>query len=548
MKSGWRIARRNLARNRRRNMATAFAIALGYAGMVLLGGHATRIERFLRINPVYLLQTGHLAIYKTGGPERALAHREVRARRRGTAKDRRGARSRVDVEFLRRTHGHGLVGNDKTVPFIGLGVDLEREARVLRHREVLAACPSSWCPCAASSSRLRKRSGRNRLRGSCGHIVETRVHDRSQHIDARAGAGLLGRKREGRDRGRRNVGCGAWSDHRDVDGEVVNLFHTALVGTRTTRSSARDCSRFGKRTRTNIAVFLANARDIAPRGRARGSLRDAGLDVPCIPSKTSASRPLRRHRSVLTRSGFIGSWCSPSSSYRSRMPDTDAPRANARNGSFRALGFTRDSSHLLFASRSSSPACLGSGTHRQSRDRCDRQPREHCFTPPASRARLHFSSPNAVLCSLSPGSRSAPPSQRPRGYRARESRRHLGLVGCVRRATSRRGGFEGAVRAGEGLPIASRGRPPMRPVIGSPSFRTPRVRARSVWGFVQDLLVRRWARTRLRRCSGLRSHTSHSPRRSSSSSCEAFTTGAGGPVVAVPALVILALMFSASLH
>ena len=43
MTGAWRIALRNLSRNRRRNLVTASAIALGYAGLVVLGGYATRV-------------------------------------------------------------------------------------------------------------------------------------------------------------------------------------------------------------------------------------------------------------------------------------------------------------------------------------------------------------------------------------------------------------------------------------------------------------------------------------------------------------------------
>jgi len=56
MTGAWRLALRNLARNRRRNQATAVAIAFGYAGLVLLGGYATRIERFLtQVSPFFRL-------------------------------------------------------------------------------------------------------------------------------------------------------------------------------------------------------------------------------------------------------------------------------------------------------------------------------------------------------------------------------------------------------------------------------------------------------------------------------------------------------------
>ena len=70
MNRGWRFAWRSLRRNRRRNLATALAIALGYAGLVLLGGYAVRIERFLRTSAVYLQHHGHVTVYRDQGLER----------------------------------------------------------------------------------------------------------------------------------------------------------------------------------------------------------------------------------------------------------------------------------------------------------------------------------------------------------------------------------------------------------------------------------------------------------------------------------------------
>jgi len=48
MTSGWRLALRNLARNKRRNFATGMAIALGFAALLALGGYVNRVEKYLR--------------------------------------------------------------------------------------------------------------------------------------------------------------------------------------------------------------------------------------------------------------------------------------------------------------------------------------------------------------------------------------------------------------------------------------------------------------------------------------------------------------------
>lgn len=69
----WLLAIRNLRRNRRRNLATGVAVALGYAGLVLFGGYISRIEAFIRATTVYLQHTAHVSVFREGGLERAQA-------------------------------------------------------------------------------------------------------------------------------------------------------------------------------------------------------------------------------------------------------------------------------------------------------------------------------------------------------------------------------------------------------------------------------------------------------------------------------------------
>ncbi len=154
MIGAWKIAVRNLARNRRRNVATGLAIALGYAGMLVLGGYATRIERLLRTSTVYLQHAGHLAIYREHGLERAAAKPaaysfspdEQRTIAALLAADRR-------VEFWGRyLHGGGLAGNGcKSFPFRALGVELDVERRILAHAEVRRWTPELGRPLAGVS-------------------------------------------------------------------------------------------------------------------------------------------------------------------------------------------------------------------------------------------------------------------------------------------------------------------------------------------------------------------------------------------------------------
>lgn len=141
MRGGWKLALRSLSRNRRRNLATGAALALGYAGLLLLGGYADSNERIIRAAFVYLQRSGHLAVYARGGLGKAEAKPGVYSFDAG-AQERIAAALRADprVEFFGRyLQGTGIVGNGcRTLPFRGLGVDLDVERRILSHPEIAA--------------------------------------------------------------------------------------------------------------------------------------------------------------------------------------------------------------------------------------------------------------------------------------------------------------------------------------------------------------------------------------------------------------------------
>lgn len=149
MTGGWRIAIRNLGRNRRRNLSTGLAIALGYAAVVLLGGYATHIEALLRTTSVYLQHQGHVAVFKPGGLQRAAAKPSGYS---FTAEEQRTIAAALEgdprVELSGRyLRSGGLAGNGcKSVPFLGTGVDLDAERRILAHPEVLRWAPDLGQP------------------------------------------------------------------------------------------------------------------------------------------------------------------------------------------------------------------------------------------------------------------------------------------------------------------------------------------------------------------------------------------------------------------
>ncbi len=139
MKNAFKLALRNLSRNRRRNLVTGLAIALGYAGLVLLGGYRNGHERITRTSSVYLQHSGHLAVYAKGGLGKAEAKPAAYAF--DAAAQERIARAlredpRVEL-FGRYLVGGGLAGNGcKTFPFRGVGIELDVERRILSHPQV----------------------------------------------------------------------------------------------------------------------------------------------------------------------------------------------------------------------------------------------------------------------------------------------------------------------------------------------------------------------------------------------------------------------------
>jgi putative ABC transport system permease protein len=142
MKGAWKLALRNLSRNRRRNLVTGLALAVGYAGLVLLAGYAVRVERLLRASAVYVQHTGHVAVYAPGGLERAEVKPSAYALPAAAA-DRIEAALRADprVELTGRyLQGSGIAGNGcRSYPVRPIGLDLEAERRIQAHPEVLGA-------------------------------------------------------------------------------------------------------------------------------------------------------------------------------------------------------------------------------------------------------------------------------------------------------------------------------------------------------------------------------------------------------------------------
>lgn len=149
MTGGWRIAVRNLRRNRRRNLSTGLAIALGYAAVVMLGGYAHFIDGLLRTSAVYLQGMGHVSIHRPGGLARGAAKPSGYSFAPGEQADV-AALLAADprVEFAGRyLRAGGLVGNGcKSASFLATGAELPVERRILAHPEVRRWTPDHGRP------------------------------------------------------------------------------------------------------------------------------------------------------------------------------------------------------------------------------------------------------------------------------------------------------------------------------------------------------------------------------------------------------------------
>jgi putative ABC transport system permease protein len=289
---GWRIALRNLTRNRRRNLATGLAIALGYAGLVLLGGYVTRIELFLRTNSVYVQHGGHVAIYRAGGLEKAGA----RPARYSLTADHlddiaavlaRDHRIELFAPYLR---GMGLAGNGcRTVPFAAIGLEPRVEAFVLSHPAIQGASIDFARPLAGRPvSEFTNLEGAVGLSAGLARLLgKTKVHDdledptvitlvpecgtprAAEQIAADANIQLAGLTFDG--------------SLSAVDGEVVNVFRAPTEqGDRQTVLATLDTLRalYDTEGATYVAVYLKDWRQAGAVAAALPErLAAAGLDT-----------------------------------------------------------------------------------------------------------------------------------------------------------------------------------------------------------------------------------------------------------------------------
>jgi putative ABC transport system permease protein len=301
--SEWRLALRNLRRNRRRNVATLLAIALGYAGLVLFGGYIARIELFLRTTTVYLQHTGHVVVYAEGGLDRALARPsrhslDPAAQQRilaAAASDRRVA---FAARYLR---GMGLAGNGcRTVPFAATGVEPEVFARILRHPDVLYVSPEFARPLRGralpDAGDVPEAVG---LAGGLARLLnKPKVHDEvaGQPITAVPDCGSPDAVAQiAADANIQLAGMTFDGSLSAVDGEIVNVFNTPSAETQdqtilTTVDLLQQL--YDTQAVTYVALFLHRAGDAAAVVRDLGARLSAdGVRADVYPYNDSRVNP-----------------------------------------------------------------------------------------------------------------------------------------------------------------------------------------------------------------------------------------------------------------
>src|SRR5262249_38818855 len=133
------LAARNLGRHRRRSILTGSVVVLGFAAFALAGGFMAQSLDGLREGTIRS-GLGHLQIGAKGAFERG-ADPSAAAGLAGAEALEAMARADAGVaEVLPRIEFTGLLTSGRTsLPFLGIGVDPSREARVMDLARSLSA-------------------------------------------------------------------------------------------------------------------------------------------------------------------------------------------------------------------------------------------------------------------------------------------------------------------------------------------------------------------------------------------------------------------------
>lgn len=139
----WKIAFRNLFRNKWRSFITLSAVIVGFIGIALLGGYIIRVEGYARISTIYNPTTGHVSIYK----KNSIENFEVSPKKYQITDNEIVIIKKIfdEEEFKNKVEfygenliGMGLLSNGKTsVPIIINGITPSVSHQIFTHPEVL---------------------------------------------------------------------------------------------------------------------------------------------------------------------------------------------------------------------------------------------------------------------------------------------------------------------------------------------------------------------------------------------------------------------------
>ncbi|MBF0442568.1 MAG: FtsX-like permease family protein [Oligoflexales bacterium] len=238
MNNRWTIARRNLIRNKRRNLATGVAIAFGFAALLTVGGYYNWTSNLLRVFTVYISRIGHIVIYKENGLEKYLMKPKKFSLDESDQAAIHDVVSRMNnVEMSGgQLIGTGLVGNGcRSFPFIASGIDHNLVKALTYHPE-----SENWIGDLKNYRKGRDPSGYpdelgaiSVSEGLAKLLSKTKVYDDVKHDEKGfVVIDCMAKNAQEKIASDANVqlAAGAWTGMMSsIDGEIVAQYLTGLI-------------------------------------------------------------------------------------------------------------------------------------------------------------------------------------------------------------------------------------------------------------------------------------------------------------------------------
>lgn len=305
MTGSWGVARRNLQRNKRRNLATGIAIALGFAALVALGGYIFHVENYLRVYTLFAGRVGHINIYKKNGFERYSSKPKLYSldpEDQVIINKAIGELRGVDL-FGAQFQGTGLIGNGcKTLPFVAIGIEPALERALREHPDL-----TRWAPSVKGYSKghylddYPENLGAIVLAEGLAQLLhKPKVHDEFP-ADQKAVliTDCLSSEAKGLIEKDANVqlAAGAWTGMLGaLDGEIVAHYHTGLTETENTALVAplrHMQSLYDTSNVTSISVWLKNHQDLHDTTKTlQAKLNESGREYDLYPWTNEQLNPM----------------------------------------------------------------------------------------------------------------------------------------------------------------------------------------------------------------------------------------------------------------